>query len=42
MSIEKILGCSKEQLNDSVLFWMREANKLSNTDIEELKIMQMI
>lgn len=33
----KILGYSKEQLNDSVLFWMREANKLCNTDIEETR-----
>lgn len=36
MSVEKILGCSKEQLEDSTSFWMEKANELPDIDIETL------
>lgn len=36
MSVEKILGCSKEQLEDSTLFWLKKANELPDVDIEVL------
>ena len=36
MSVEKILGCSKEQLEDSTLFWLKKANELPDVDIEAL------
>lgn len=36
MSVEKILGYSKEQLEDSTLFWLKKANELPDVDIEAL------
>ena len=36
MSVEKILWCSKEQLEDSTLFWLKKANELPDVDIEAL------